>query len=176
MNSRLWKRIPILAVVALGSGLILAGARGGVAQRREQAAEAQLLEGTWRVRVRVIDCQTGEPLGNPFQALLTFARGGTMTGTAASPVPAVLGPAHGVWSADPEPKGRRDGSERSYRAAATALVTRDGVLVQTQTVTQNIQMGNNPDEFVSNASVEFFDPDGELLMTGCATATGERFQ
>ena len=99
-----------------------------------------------------------------------------MTGTAAPPLPAVLGPAHGVWSADPEPKGRRDGSERSYRAAATALVTRDGVLVQTQTVTQNIQMGNNPDEFVSNASVEFFDPDGELLMAGCATATGERFQ
>src|SRR6266852_5668186 len=69
MISRLWKRIPILAVVAFGSGLISAEARAGVAQRQEQAAEAQPLEGTWRVRVRVIDCQTGEPIGDPFQAL-----------------------------------------------------------------------------------------------------------
>ncbi len=172
MISRLWKRIPILAV-ALGSGLILAGARGGVAQRHDQAAEAQPLEGTWRVRVQVIDCQTGEPLGDPFRALETFARGGTMTETSGTIVfPNVRSPGHGVWSAD----ANRDGSERSYRAASTAFITRDGVLVLTQTITQNIQIGDNPDEFVSNVSAEFFNPDGELVSAGCGTAAGERFQ
>lgn len=171
MNSRLWKRIPIL--VTLGSGLILAGARGGVAQGREQAAEAQPLEGTWRVRVQVIDCQTSEPLGDPFPALETFARGGTMTGTSGTIVfPNVLSPAHGVWSADP----KRDGSERSYRAAHTAFITRDGVLLLTQIVTHNIQIGDNPDEFVSSLSAEFFNPDGVLVATGCGTAAGERMQ
>ena len=173
MNSRLWKRIPILAVVTLGSGLILAGARGGVAQGREQAAEAQPLEGTWRVRVQVIDCQTGEPLGDPFRALETFARGGTMTETSGTIVfPNVRSPGHGVWSTDP----KRDGSERSYRAASTAFITRDGVLVLTQTIRQSIQVGDNPDEFVSNVSAEFFNPDGELVAAGCGTAAGERFQ
>ncbi len=173
MNSRLWKRIPILAVVALGSGLILAEARGDVAQRQEQAAKAQTLEGTWRVRITVFDCQTGE-LISAFRALETFARGGTLTGTSAAIVfPNVLSPAHGVWSADP----KRDGSERSYRAASTAFITRDGVLVLTQVITQNIQIGNNPDEFVSNVSAEFFNPDGELVSgPGCGTAAGERMQ
>ncbi len=172
MNSRLWKRIPILAV-ALGSGLILAEARGGVAQRQEQAAEARLLEGTWRVRITVFDCQTGE-LISAFRALETFALGGTMTETSGAILfPNVRSPGHGVWSADP----KRDGRERSYRAASTAFITRDGVLVLTQTITQNIQIGNNPDEFVSNVSAEFFDPDGELVSApGCGTAAGERMQ
>src|SRR5260370_40298908 len=57
MNSRLWKRIPILAVVALGSGLILAGAQGGAAQRRGQAGEGQLLGGTVRGHVNGVGCQ-----------------------------------------------------------------------------------------------------------------------
>ncbi len=172
MNSRLWKRIPILAVVALGSGLILAGAQGGAAQRRGQAGEAQLLEGTWRVHVSVFDCQTGEQI-SAFPALETFARGGTLTGTSGAIVfPNVLSPAHGVWSADP----KRDGSERSYRAAHTAFTTRDGVLLLTQIVTHNIQIGDNPDEFVSSLSSEFFNPDGVLVATGCGTAAGERFQ
>ncbi len=167
MISRLWKRIPIL-VVALGSGLILAGARGGVAQRHDQAAEAQPLEGTWRVRVSVFDCKTGEPI-SAFRALETFARGGTMTETSGTIVfPNVRSPGHGVWSAD--------GSESSYRAASTAFITRDGVLALTQTITQNIQIGDNPDEFVSDVSAEFFNPDGELVAAGCGTAAGERFQ
>src|SRR5713101_4005412 len=173
MISKLWKRIPILAAAVIGSGLILVEARGGVAQGPERAGEAQTLEGTWRVRVRVTDCQTGEPI-SAFPALETFARGGTMTETSGTIVfPNVRSPGHGVWSADP--KG--DGSERSYRAASSAFITRDGVLVLTQVITQNIQIGDNPDEFVSNVSAEFFNPAGELVgAAGCGTAAGERMQ
>src|SRR5260370_40835468 len=80
MNSRLWKRIPILAVVALGSGLILAGAQGGAAQRRGQAGEAQLVEGTWRVHVSVFDCQTRQQ-NSAVSVRETVARGGHPTGT-----------------------------------------------------------------------------------------------
>jgi len=173
MISKLWKRMPILAALALASGLILAEARGGVAHGPKQAADAQTLEGTWRVRVSVFDCQTGEPI-SAFPALETFARGGTMTETSGTIVfPNVRSPGHGVWSADP--KG--DGSGRSYRAASTAFITRDGALVLTQIVTHNIQIGDNPDEFVSNVSAEFFNPAGELLgAAGCGTAAGERMQ
>jgi len=172
MISKLWKRMPILAALALASGLILAEARGGVAQGPKQAADAQTLEGTWRVRVSVVDCQTGQPI-SAFPALETFARGGTMTETSGTIVfPNVRSPGHGVWSADP--KG--DGSGRSYRAASTAFITRDGALVLTQIVTHNIQIGDNPDEFVSNVSAEFFDAGGELVSAGCGTAAGERMQ
>jgi hypothetical protein len=72
-----------------------------------------------------------------------------------------------LWSAE---------GGHAYRAATTAFITRDGVLVRTQTITQDIEIGDSPDEFVSVASVEFFDPSGALIMKGYATAVGERYR
>jgi hypothetical protein len=35
---------------------------------------------------------------------------------------------------------------------------------------------DNPDRFDSVAAVEFFDTNSVLLISGCATATGKRFE
>lgn len=128
------------------------------------------LVGTWQVQVALHNCQSGAAIGAPFQSLLTFADGGTLTESTANAMffPAIRGPGHGVWS-----RVHRG----QYSAASIAFITMNGALVKTQKITQTIEMGPNPDEFTTpQASVQFFDPAGNLLMTGCATAVGERFE
>ena len=151
---------------------VLAGLLLSVASARAQSSvpTGKELEGTWKVEVTQRDCSTGDPLGPPFQSLLTFASGGTMTETTDNPMffPAERSPGHGVWSF-------KGGSR--YTAATTAFVTLNGALAKTQKITQTIEMGDDLNRFTTvKATVQFFDPNGKLLVTGCATATGVRFR
>jgi hypothetical protein len=151
---------------------VLAGLFLSVASAAAQSSvpTGKELEGTWQVEVTQRDCNTGDPLGTPFQSLLTFASGGTMTETTDNPMffPAERGPGHGVWSF-------KGGSR--YTAATTAFVTLNGVLAKTQKINQIIEMNDDPSRFTTvKATVQFFDATGKLLVTGCATATGVRFR
>jgi hypothetical protein len=128
------------------------------------------LEGSWTVQITLQNCQTGAAMGNPFFSLLTFARGGTAVETTANPMffPAVRGPGHGVWSHT---------GPHTFRAVTVAFITSSGVLVKTQTITQTIEMGDDPDSFTTpSASVVFIPTDGGPTITGCATATGTRIK
>lgn len=156
---------PFLPLAVL-AGLFLPVASAGA---QSSVPTGKALEGTWQVVVTQRDCTTGDPLGQPFQSLLTFASGGTMTETTDNPLffPSERSPGHGVWSFK--------GGNR-YRAATTAFVTLDGALTETQKITQIIEMGDDSNRFNTiKASVQIFDPNGKLLVTGCATATGLRF-
>lgn len=139
------------------------------AQAAERKSADKSLEGTWTAQVQLVDCVSGAKLGNPFSSLLTFAHGGTETDTAANPAfyPSERSAGHGVWS-------RSDGNH--YSASSTAFITLNGALVETQKITQAIQMGTTQDSFSSTASVEFFDPAGNLLASACATAAAGRFK
>jgi len=153
-----------LAVLA---GLVLSVASAGA---QSSVPTGKALEGTWQVVVTQRDCTTGDPLGQPFQSLLTFANGGTMTETTDNPLfyPAERSPGHGVWSF-------RGGAR--YIAATTAFITLNGALAKTQKITQSIVMGDDQNTFTTvKARVQFFDPMGNLLVSGCATATGVRFR
>lgn len=165
--SRFWRRFWAWAALAFAGALVLSLGTSAIAQNRGTDAG---LRGTWVVEVQQQDCQTGAALGDPFRSLLTFARGGTMTETTSNPMfyPSERGPGHGVWS--------RTGDHK-YRASSVALITLNGALTGSQTITQTIEMGNNPDMFqTTNAQVQFFAPDGTFLRGGCATASGTRFQ
>ena len=83
--------------------------------------------------------------------------------------PAFRGPGHGVWN--------RTGL-RTYTASSLAYITLNGVLIKKQRITQTIEMGDDdPNSFnTTEASVQFYDPSGNLLATGCAAATGKRFE
>jgi hypothetical protein len=46
-----------------------------------------------------------------------------------------------------------------------------------QRISQTITIQkNDPNAFASVAQVEFFDTNSVLLISGCATATGQRFE
>ena len=166
MNARIWK-----AITAVGLASVLALFLIHSASARPDAnADHGTLVGTWVVTVTQHNCSTGVQVGLPFESLLTFNDGGTMTETTSNPMffPALRGPGHGYWN--------RTG-HMTYDAASLALITANGVLTQTQKITQTIELGNDRDSFtVSNASVLFFDPAGTLVRTGCANATGKRFE
>ncbi len=171
-------RVSVTARVLMTAALVAASAGIALADGPARVSAGRGLEGTWTVTVTLRDCQAGSPLGNPFRSLLSFARGGTVTETTANPsfFPAVRSPGHGVWGAQRIEAGSASGRGRSYDAATTAFLTVDGVLTRTQKITQSIRMGDDPDTFDSDASVQFFDPAGRLLVTACATAVGQRFE
>jgi hypothetical protein len=172
-----WRKIMIAknrtmpAALALIGACVLACASAAAAHDSDDRGDPGDLTGTWQFQITLRNCQSGAPIGAPFYSLLTFADGGTLTESTANSMffPAVRGPGHGVWS-----RGRHKGQ---YSAASVAFITMDGALVKTQKITQNIDMGPGQDKLTTpQATVEFFDPAGNLLQTGCAVATGKRFE
>ena len=122
------------------------------------------------------DCVSRTPLIS-FSALLTFADGGTMTGTTANPGFALgqRSPDHGVWS------HRR---ARTFRASSVALIlfttppnfpATPGFQAGSQRLDQTIAL-TDADHFTSDAVTTFFDVAGQQYRRGCAAALGERFE
>jgi hypothetical protein len=136
-------------------------------------SRARKLERTWRVQITIRDCQTGAALGNPFPALITFARGGTLTSADTRLSPGVRSPGLGVW---------RHTGGHAYSAVTEAfLFSPAGVWIGTQRITQVIEIGEDPDEFNANASTEFLDPSGNPIpgfppSTVCSTSVGHRME
>ena len=155
-----------LSITLLAVALVAISTIASAQQDRDR--DHKQLQGTWSTQVQLVNCSSGEAIGKPFLSLLTFAQGGTMTETTSNPnfYPAERGPGHGVWN------GHDDG----YSAASTALITLNGVLQSTQVIRQAITVSGGSDSFDSVATVQFFDPNGNLLKSGCATATGTRFK
>lgn len=169
------RTINLVAGLVLMAGLVLAGtslwtpALAATAQQQSQNQERPesqgRLEGTWRVQVTIRDCQSEAAL-RTFPAFLTFAQGGTLTETTTGFPPAQRTPGHGVWS-------HMDG--HTYSAVSEAfLFSPAGVWTGNQRLTQVIEIGD-ADVLSSTATNEIFDTNGNLILTGCATAVGNRF-
>ncbi len=169
MNSKYWK---VVAVVAVAAVLLLTVRRGAAAHSEDWDRDGRVLEGTWAVTITQVACPNGPAVASPFQSLLTFDRGGTMTETTANPMfvqPVFRGPGHGVWSHT---------GLRTYSSDMDAFITVNGTLAKIQKISQTIEMGDDPNTFTtSEASVQFFDPTATVLLgSGCATATGQRIE
>lgn len=171
----IWTRtmsgLVLLTAISMLGAIFTLPAREAKAQKSENQerseSQGKKLEGTWRVLVTARDCQTGAAV-RTFPALLTFADGGTLTGTTTALPPALRGPDHGFW---------RKTGPRSYLAVTQAfLFNPAGAWTSTQRITQTIELGQHADEFTSSASSEFFDTNGNLTMTLCATAVGTRLE
>jgi hypothetical protein len=126
---------------------------------------AKGLQGTWRVQLTVRDCHTGVAL-RTFPALLTFAKGGTLSVT--TQLPALSTTGLGVW---------RHTDGHAYSAVSEAFVfSTAGAWTQTHRLTRAIEIGNNEDEFTDTVALQIFDTNGNVIVTGCATSVGSRFE
>jgi hypothetical protein len=129
---------------------------------------ALLLEGTWRARITLRNCVTGEAMAPSFPAMVSFARGGTMTTADGGLSPAQRGPGHGSW---------RHTGANTYSAVSEAfLFAPAGAMVGTQRLSQSIELGPDRDEFHSDVSAAILAPDGAQIAAGCATSVGHRLQ
>ena len=149
----------------------------GSAPARAHERSPRTLDGTWRMDVTTRSCATGVPLLS-FRAYLTFARGGTMTGTTSAPLfkPGQRTSDHGVW--------RRTGGH-NYETASEAFILFDSPASPPapaltrgwQRIEQQITIDEHDGDLLqSDARVEFYDMAGSQLFTGCATAVGRRFE
>jgi hypothetical protein len=163
------------AVTAI-AGMLVLGSAGTALTADEGKPASRALTGTWLVQVQQRICATQQPLGDAFYALLTFASGGTMSGTTSAPVfePGQRTGDFGVWSYS----GRR-----TFSAVTEAFLLADsastppGFKRGLQRIAQTITIQkDDPNTFDSVANVEFFDMNGQLLISGCATAAGQRFE
>ena len=141
------------------------------AQAPERTMSERTIQGAWRTMVTPVNCQTGDPLGPPFQGLFTFNKGGTMSEYGISPglTPALRSPGHGVWQHE---HGWQDYSFTFtfYRYDAS------GVFIGSQKVTATLELGASGDEFTTHSVVQVLDANGNVIATFCARAAGTRFE
>ena len=164
-NSKSVYRVVLVSVFALAVMLLLTPELG--AQEGDSESHAGRLEGTWRLQVTVRDCQTGAAQ-RTFPALFAFAKGGILTFTTAGQSPALSTPGYGVW---------RHTDGHSYSAVAEVFVFNPaGAWIQTHRLTRVIELDKDADEFTDTVKLEIFDTSGNLIVTGCATSVGRRFE
>ncbi len=130
------------------------------------------IKGAWLTRVRPRNCETGEPVPvPPLRGLFTFHEGGTTSeyGIAPGSSPALRSPGHGVWHREP-------GWQEYGYAFTYNRYDASGLFVGSTKVTSALTLDPGGDAFTSNSAVEVFDANDNLIMTGCATAAGTRFE
>lgn len=138
------------------------------AAQSAESGSSRGLSGTWRVQVALQNCATHVQMGPPFVSMLSFHRGGTLSGTTANPAfaPGQRTSDYGIWSS------LEDGN---YTAASEAyiLFPAGPFVAGTQRIVQAISV--NGDRFTSTATVQFMDVNHVQVLGACAVATGTRF-
>jgi hypothetical protein len=133
----------------------------------QSRSQAKRLEGTWLTQVTIHDCHTGA-IVREFPALNTFAPGGTLIDTTTAVGPALRSPGHGTWE--------KIGGQRFRAFSLAFLFNPANVWTGTQTVTQAIQIGDDPDELTSTATSQIFDTGRNLVNAFCSTAVAHRIE
>jgi hypothetical protein len=177
MNSSKWmkgRHVAAGAVLLAGLLVVLRGAGLAQIDNREGTPGATQLEGTWRVRVTMTDCQTGVP-GSSFQTLFAVFHGGGAVDTTdnAAFQPGQRTTSFGAWTYLGQHTFRHISEAFIVDSPAQplAMPVRRGRqrLIQMITVQNDLS-------FTSNAAVEFFDTSGTSYLTGCSTWVGTRMQ
>ena len=120
------------------------------------------LEGVWKTVVTFRDCQTGVPHGS-IQTLRTIAAGGTMSETN----PSFPSSGHGIWKRT---------SRRRYSVALTFYAYEaNGEFAGNADIREYIKLSRNSDSYTSDSTFRFFDPNGNVVDSGCSTETATRF-
>ena len=160
--SQLAVAVVIMATVALGA--VAAGPKDA-SGRDHSSIQSRTLEGTWRVEITLLNCQTGAAFGAPFPALASFAQGGTVTTADGGLSPAVRGTGLGTWWHAPG---------GGFSAVSEAFLFNSGVRVGLQRINQDIDVAVDGETFAANVRSEIEDAAGNVTMTGCATSVGRR--
>ena len=165
MRRSLRKGVLAAAVFLPALGSVAAQDQQGQDQRGQ---EHQRIEGVWDVSVTVVSCSTGAPTSTiPHIAFLMFADGGTVTEISEG---SNRSAGVGTWR-------HLSGStytnrEVYYGYSAFGPGTANGTTV----ITREIELGKNANEYTSYATSDFYDTNGNLTNTVCATATATRFE
>ena len=166
MKNKIMKTVPRWAVSLLGLATLLVITLSPASSSGQDLAgqnRGDRIEGVWDSQVTITDCATGNVLGS-FRGLGMFIRGGSLTQTNNQP-PGLGSPSFGQW--------RKLGAGH-YTATFRFFAFASGVFSGVQKVSRDIQLSPSDDTFTSVISSEFFDPNGNLIASGCGTETSTR--
>ena len=133
------------------------------------SAQAPTLPGVWAQVVTPRNCATNEPLPvPPFRGLHTFHRDGTLSesvGTV-SFAPGQRSDGHGTWT---------HAGGLMFRERTVAMILFNGGIYQAgwQVITRTVTM-TDADHYTGSGTSQFFDVNGQIYFTACATSAGER--
>jgi hypothetical protein len=151
----------LAGTMVLTTGLAIAGEAG----QQPPNSQTKKIQGAWVLRVSSYDCQTGAPLVT-FQSVVAFAQGGTVTNVTTGSSPALRSTGLGTW---------KKAGDHTFTAVTVAfLFSPVGAWTATQRIANTLEIGSDPDELTGTTAVEFFDTNGNLIMTACATVVGRR--
>jgi hypothetical protein len=124
------------------------------------------LEGTWNMQITVTDC-SGHVIRS-FPTLVVFMAGGTLTEASGGTAPALQTGGKGVWS-------HTTGNNYAFRfkdfTFNTSNVFTGWVIITGETTVDSTGNAN-----AGPATVQVYDPNGNLLVSLCADAAGTRFE
>ncbi|MGD9629964.1 MAG: hypothetical protein AB7V18_12030 [Pyrinomonadaceae bacterium] len=122
--------------------------------------------GAWETLVQPRNCDTGEPIGQPFPGVITFNEGGTVAEYGANPATPFRTPGHGFWSSE----GRG-----IYKLRFSFIpLTPQGVPIGRIRVSQIGEVPRFSNEQHSTGSFELTNFAGVVIGSGCSSAIAVR--
>jgi len=140
---------------------------GDASGQQSPNSQAKQIQGAWVLHVSAHDCQSGAPAAT-FQSVVTFAQGGTLTNITTGGSPALRTTGLGTWE--------RAGAHEFTAVTMVFLFSPAGVWTATQRLTNTFEIGIDPDELTGTTEANFFDTNGNLTATVCATVVGHRLE
>ena len=158
-------KLSVIAMMALTTGRVaMAGDASG---QQSPNSRAKTIQGAWVLQVSAYECQTGAPVSN-FQSLVTFAQGGTLTNVTTGGNPALRTTGLGTWE--------KAGGHEFTAVTMVFLFSPAGAWTATQRLANTFEIESNPDELTGTTEANFFDTNGNLTATVCATVLGRRLE
>lgn len=146
----------------------VSGQENDLDQKASKNAEKTIV-GVWETAVTIRNCETGAPLSPEFLGLSTYNSGGTYTESSGGGNPILRSAGHGVWE--------RESGWRNYSLKFTFLrFSPTGVLIGKQRVFQTLELSADGDQLTSSGRFDALDLNGNVLGSGCSTATATRFE
>jgi hypothetical protein len=172
MDSNIQRSVRSLALLSVLAGtMALTTGRvaiaGDASGQQSPNSRAKQIQGAWVLQVNAHDCQTGAPVSN-FQSLVTFAQGGTLTNVTTGGSPALRTTGLGTWE--------KAGDHEFTAVTMVFLFSPAGAWAATQRIANTFELGTNRDELTGTTEVNFFDTNGNLTSTVCATVLGRRLE
>ena len=168
MDTNIQQSVRSLALLSVLAGtMALTTEHVAIAGQQPPNSQATGIQGAWVLQVSAHDCQTGAPERN-FQSLVTFAQGGTLTAVTTGGSPALRTTGVGIWE--------KSGGHEFASVTLAFLFSPAGVWTATQRLANTYEIGSNPDELTGTTEANFFDTNGNLTATVCATVVGRRLE
>lgn len=162
MNIRILKQPNVIALammvtLSIGSSMVFG----------QDKPEGNTLVGTWQSVVTARDCQTGTPAPFSFKALTTFNQGGTMSEDALDVSSPYRTGGHGIWQRTSGPK---------YTVAWMFYTfAPNGTFTGSVKVRVDKTLGPDFNSLTGDGAVQVYDPNGNVVFTGCSDETATRF-